>query len=61
MCRSLAPEQDKGMAAATLARSLAQNHKINVVPHDPERWMRWQRDPMRARTWFVKGGPGQGK
>ena len=49
------------MAAATLARSLAQNHKINVVPHDPERWMRWQRDPMRARTWFVKGGPGQGK
>ena len=51
----------KGMAAATLARSLAQNHKINVVPHDPERWMRWQRYPMRARTWFVKGGPGQGK
>jgi hypothetical protein len=51
-----------GMAAEYLARSSAQNHKI---PHpqsrDTQHWKGWLRNPRRARTWFVKGGPGQGK
>jgi hypothetical protein len=50
-----------GMAATTLASSLAQNHKIQITPSTPETWSEWQRHPGRARTWFVKGGPGQGK
>jgi hypothetical protein len=50
-----------GMAAAMLAKALAQNHRIGAVNADPQLWSAWQRDPARARIWFVKGGPGQGK
>jgi hypothetical protein len=49
------------MAAATLARALAQNHRIATVRDELQLWRTWQRDPSRARIWFVKGGPGQGK
>jgi hypothetical protein len=52
---------NRGMAAASLMRSSAQNHKLDrSFPPDPE-WRLWQRYPHRARVWFIRGGPGQGK
>jgi hypothetical protein len=53
--------ESRGMAAATLARSLSQNHRIPAIPSTLQAWSEWQRNPVRARIWFVKGGPGQGK
>ncbi|MBC9877339.1 hypothetical protein G8O24_08270 [Bradyrhizobium sp. INPA01-394B] len=50
-----------GMAATTLARALAQTQRVRSIIDSPDDWHRWQRHPSRARTWFVKGGPGQGK
>jgi hypothetical protein len=55
------PYEERGMGAQQLAKSIAQNHKIaNIYPDTPA-WLRWKRFPSRARVWFVKGGPGQGK
>lgn len=52
----------RGMAAQSLAISLAQNHRIaHQQIRDTQLWKGWLRDPRRARTWFIKGGPGQGK
>lgn len=50
-----------GMVAAGLARTAAKSHR-----HDPKRpettdWRTWHRHPDRARVWFLRGGPGQGK
>jgi hypothetical protein len=57
----VAEPRTRGLAAASLMRSSAQNHKVDcTIPNTPE-WRTWQRDPNRARVWFIKGGPGQGK
>jgi hypothetical protein len=53
--------KSRGLAGATLTKALAQNHRIDMAGLDPQRWSAWSRDPRRARIWFVKGGPGQGK
>lgn len=52
---------NRQMAATTLARALAQNHRVGTVKLDTRQWRAWQCNPSRARVWFVKGGPGQGK
>ncbi len=49
------------MAAATLARTLAQNHRIDFSSPELPLWSVWQQHPTRSRVWFIKGGPGQGK
>jgi hypothetical protein len=50
-----------GMAARSLAAAVSQNHSTTSdVPSGPE-WRAWRRHPSRARIWFIKGGPGQGK
>jgi hypothetical protein len=34
-----------------------------IDPHEPitEAWINWRQHPSRARVWFIRGGPGQGK
>jgi hypothetical protein len=53
--------ETKGMAARCLAQTAAQNHRLTEIYHRAPEWGAWSRQPMRARVWFVKGGPGQGK
>ena len=48
-----------GMAADVLTTSLAEIHSLSQSPS--EAWGNWHLNPKRARSWFVKGGPGQGK
>lgn len=48
------------MAARTLVRCLAQNHTVDAQS-ETSIWNEWQRNPLRSRIWFIKGGPGQGK
>ncbi|CDX49836.1 conserved hypothetical protein [Mesorhizobium plurifarium] len=50
-----------GMAVRTLATALAQKHIVDGQVPSLTEWKAWQRNPARARIWFVKGGPGQGK
>ncbi len=50
-----------GLVMKQLSRSAAKNHRLDgMEPSTPE-WRLWKRFPSRARVWFVKGGPGQGK
>ncbi len=51
----------RGMAAQYLATTSAQNHRATMDTADTTDWKAWQRHPSRARVWFIKGGPGQGK
>lgn len=49
------------MSLDYLLRTVAQNHRpIRTLPTDST-WQAWHRYPSRARIWFIKGGPGQGK
>jgi hypothetical protein len=50
-----------GMAADYLASAAAQNHRIDETLPDTPEWRAWRCYPSRARVWFIKGGPGQGK
>jgi hypothetical protein len=36
-------------------------HLIKQKNEDGPNWRKWARHPKRARAWFLKGGPGQGK
>ncbi len=47
--------------ARTLAKALAYPQAVPDEVTDIDLWEKWQRDPERARIWFIKGGPGQGK
>ncbi|MUZ66320.1 hypothetical protein [Agrobacterium vitis] len=49
------------LALRSLARSLACTQSARNEQFDDKDWQLWQRDPDRARVWFIKGGPGQGK
>lgn len=44
-----------------LTHTSARCHRINSREPDTERWRLWRRHPKRARVWFIRGGPGQGK
>ncbi len=49
------------LAIRTLLSSASKYHRIDsTIPNTPE-WQCWRRYPSRARVWFIKGGPGQGK
>jgi hypothetical protein len=48
-------------AIRDLARAVAQNHTITKQHPGGENWIRWHKHPPRARIWFIKGGPGNGK
>jgi hypothetical protein len=53
------PEAEQ-MAALSLVKAMAQNH---AAEHQQAElgWRDWNLSPSRARIWFIKGGPGQGK
>lgn len=44
-----------------LAKAAAQNHTVTAHELGGENWAKWRRHPPRARIWFIKGGPGNGK
>lgn len=46
---------------AELCKSSAQCHRYSLRNEHPESWSNWHRQPKRARTALIKGGPGQGK
>ncbi|WP_299618651.1 NACHT domain-containing NTPase [Pelagibius sp.] len=52
---------ERGMAAANLAKASAQLHRVDTSTVAGDRWHTWNVAPRRARVWFVKGGPGNGK
>ncbi|MDT7689890.1 MAG: hypothetical protein QOE46_2649 [Acidobacteriota bacterium] len=51
----------EGLATKCLVQTSAKNHQIDSNQPDSNRWRYWFRHPSRARVWFIKGGPGQGK
>jgi hypothetical protein len=36
-------------------------HRVTGQATNNPEWRKWERHPRRARVWFLKGGPGQGK
>jgi hypothetical protein len=50
-----------GYAATELTRTSAQNHSAIQRAESGSEWKKWYLEPKRARVWFIKGGPGQGK
>jgi hypothetical protein len=51
----------QGLVTDWLTRTSAKCHQIDDDEVDLEAWRAWNRNPSRARVWFIKGGPGQGK
>ncbi|MGX4768281.1 NACHT domain-containing protein [Bradyrhizobium guangdongense] len=49
------------LALRDLAKAVAQNHTVVADELGGENWAKWRRHPPRARIWFIKGGPGNGK
>lgn len=45
----------------TLLSSTSKCHRIDSAIPNTAEWQCWRRHPSRARVWFIKGGPGQGK
>jgi hypothetical protein len=57
-----APEHDyTGMTARTLVRASSCCHRVGNGRPNPSEWRAWNRHPIRARVFFIKGGPGNGK
>lgn len=50
-----------GKAVEWLLMATSRCHKLDDSLPTTEEWMRWNRHPSRAKLWFIKGGPGQGK
>ncbi|MCK5723490.1 MAG: hypothetical protein KAI84_13215, partial [Gammaproteobacteria bacterium] len=50
-----------GFIIQFLFRASGRCHRINVKQQDSKEWRYWNQHPSRARVWFIKGGPGQGK
>ena len=50
-----------GMVMEYLSRTVARNHRPAINERQGSGWRKWNRHPARARIWFVRGGPGQGK
>jgi hypothetical protein len=51
----------QGFVTEWLSRTSAKCHQVDDEQSDSEEWCSWNRHPSRARVWFIKGGPGQGK
>lgn len=45
----------------SLVCAAAKCHRFDEEQLNTEEWQLWCRHPLRARVWFIKGGPGQGK
>jgi hypothetical protein len=50
----------RALAELTVACALRREPMALALNNDTY-WERWTSDPRRARTWLIKGGPGQGK
>lgn len=51
----------EGMVMQNLIRTASRCHRVDEEYPESRDWQIWSRHPSRARVWFVKGGPGQGK
>jgi hypothetical protein len=51
----------QGLATAYLVQTSAKCHRVDVNQVDTKEWRLWRHFPSRARVWFLRGGPGQGK
>lgn len=51
----------EGLVTEYLVHTAARFHRVDGKQPDTKEWRLWQRHPSRARVWFLKGGPGQGK
>jgi hypothetical protein len=51
----------EGFVTEYLVHTAAKSHRIDRKQPTSEEWRVWSRHPSRARIWFVRGGPGQGK
>ena len=51
----------QGLVMKSLVHTAAKCHRCNEEEPNTEEWKLWQQHPSRARVWFIKGGPGQGK
>jgi len=50
-----------GKAIEWLLKANSRCHRLDDNLPVTEEWMCWNRHPSRAKLWFIKGGPGQGK
>jgi hypothetical protein len=46
---------------SSLSNSSSECHKYSLRKNYPSSWYKWANHPARARTYLIKGGPGQGK
>jgi hypothetical protein len=51
----------EGLVMQSLISTTAKCHRFDEEQVDTEQWRLWNSHPSRARVWFIKGGPGQGK
>jgi hypothetical protein len=51
----------EGLVMELLVCAAAKSHRFDEEEPNTEEWKLWCRHPSRARVWFIKGGPGQGK
>jgi len=57
-----APQYDfSGFITNSIGHAAARCHRIDTKQPINDHFIRWSRHPHRARVWFIKGGPGQGK
>jgi hypothetical protein len=59
-CRATA-QKFQGMAMKSLVRTAASYLRVGDEQALTQAWTNWRRQPPRARVWFLRGGPGQGK
>jgi len=53
--------EDEGLVLEALTCTSGRNHGVSEPRIGSDAWGRWERSPRRAKIWFVRGGPGQGK
>jgi hypothetical protein len=51
----------EGLVMELLVCAAAKSHRFDEEQPNTEEWKLWCRHPSRAKVWFIKGGPGQGK
>ena len=57
-----APDYElNGFITRSIAHAASCCHRIDQNQPNSDNWRRWRQHPDRARIWFIKGGPGNGK
>jgi hypothetical protein len=51
----------EGLVMESLVSTAAKCHRFDEGQPDTDKWRLWNSHPSRARVFFIKGGPGQGK